>query len=39
MDWSLDGTLARNNSALPLWFLRSGKTVKIESGQSLRLEP
>ena len=38
MDWSLDGTLARNNSALPLWFLRNGQAVKIESGQLLKLE-
>ena len=38
MDWSLDGRLVRNNSAVPLWFLRNGQTVKIESGQLLRLE-
>ena len=38
MDWSLDGTLVRNNSALPLWFLRNEQTVKIESGQVLKLE-
>lgn len=38
MDWSLDGMLVRNNSALPLWFLRNGQTIRIESGQLLRLE-
>jgi len=38
MDWSLDGNIVRNNSAIPLWFLRNGQTVKIESGQLLRLE-
>jgi peptidoglycan-N-acetylglucosamine deacetylase len=38
LDWSLDGTLVCNNSALPLWFLRNGQTVKIESGQLLRLD-
>jgi hypothetical protein len=38
MDWSLDGTLVRNNSAQPLWFLRDGKTVRIESGQLMRLD-
>jgi peptidoglycan-N-acetylglucosamine deacetylase len=38
MDWSLDGTLVRNNSAIPLWFLHNGETVKIESGQLLHLE-
>ena len=39
MDWSLDGTLVRNPSAMPLWFLREGQTVKIESGQFLRINP
>jgi peptidoglycan-N-acetylglucosamine deacetylase len=38
MDWSLNGTLVRNNSAIPLWFLRNGQTVKIESGEWLRLD-
>lgn len=37
MDWSLDGALVRNNSALPLWVLHDGRTVKVESGQLLRL--
>ena len=37
MDWSLDGTMVRNNSALPLWFLSNGQAVKIESGQLLDL--
>jgi len=38
MDWSLDGTIVRNNSALPLWFLRDGQTVKIKGGELLKLE-
>jgi hypothetical protein len=33
MDWSLDGTVVRNNSALPLWFLRGGETICVEGGQ------
>jgi peptidoglycan/xylan/chitin deacetylase (PgdA/CDA1 family) len=38
LEWSLDGTLVRNNSAILLWFLRGGQTVKIESGRLLRLD-
>jgi hypothetical protein len=38
MDWSLDGTLVRNPSAMPLWILRNGQVIKIESGQMLKLE-
>jgi hypothetical protein len=37
MDWSLDGTLVRNNSVLPLWLLCNGQTVKINGGQLLNL--
>ncbi len=37
LSWSLDGGLVRNPSALPVWFLHDGKTVKIEGGQFLHL--
>ena len=37
LDWSLDGTLVRNLSAMPVWFLRNGQTHQIEGGQFLRL--
>lgn len=37
LDWSLDGTLVRNNSALPVWFLRGGQTMRIGSGELLRM--
>lgn len=38
LEWSLDGTHVRNNSALPLWFLRNEKAIRIANGQLLRLE-
>ena len=38
MDWSLDGTLVRNPSAMPLWILSNGQAIKIESGQLLHLD-
>ena len=37
LDWSLDGALVRNNSALPLWVLHDGRPVEVASGQLLRL--
>jgi hypothetical protein len=38
MDWSLDGTLVRDNSVQTLWFLRHGETVRTERGQAMRLD-
>ena len=38
LDWSLDGTLVRNPSAAPVWFLCNRQTVKIEGGQFVRLK-
>lgn len=37
LDWSLDGTLVRNNSARPVWFLRGGQAMRIESGDLVRM--
>lgn len=38
LDWSLDGALVRNNSARPVWFLRSGQPMRVGSGELLRME-
>jgi hypothetical protein len=37
LDWSLDGTLVRNPSATPVWFLHSGLALKVDRGQLLQL--
>ena len=37
LDWSLDGARVLNTSSLPVWFLRGGQTMRIESGELLRM--
>jgi len=37
LDWSLDGTLVRNPSATPVWFLHNGLALKVDGGQLLQL--
>jgi len=38
LDWSLDGTLVRNPSAVSVWLCRGQRVLKIEGGQFLHLE-
>jgi len=38
LDWSMDGTLVRNPSAAPVWFLHSAQVFKVEGGQLLHLD-